>query len=317
MNARIQRAGVLLWIFLTAGLLWHLGVRGPGVLNIAVLLILVFALPILLAVQFLLMTRANSGRHPATIAAADVGEGDVSGGCPGRAAMLRAYRRELGTALRVFAWRQPFRAASEPDTDSDADARGRGVVLVHGFGCNRALWLTWLQRLRLQRRTFVAVTLEPPWGPIERYVGTIEEAVERVEQRTGLAPVMVAHSMGGLAARAWWATTRPQRIHRLITLGTPHHGTALAVAALLPNVRQMQRGNPWLRRLADADGPERRARTSCFWSWCDNIVFPAETGRLEGAASHALDDVAHVHMVWHPRPWAELQHWLDSSAPGP
>lgn len=311
MIARIQQAAVLLWGMVTIGLLWHLGRQGPDALNVAALSIAVLAMPMLLAAQFLLMALTHAGHHARLErAVTGVAARRRPGGLPGGAAILQAYCRELGAAVRVFAWQQPFRAASQPDTDDCPDMAGRGVVLIHGFACNRGLWLSWLQRLRTQRRVCVAVTLEPPWGPIERYIRQVEDAVARVERRTGLAPVLVAHSMGGLAARAWWATTRPERVHRLITLGTPHHGTVLASFALAPNARQMRRGSPWLAALAQADGPARRARMSCFWSWCDNIVFPADTACLEGAANHGLRNAAHVHMLWHPQPWAELQRWL-------
>ena len=31
---------------------------------------------------------------------------------------------------------------------------------------------------------------------------------------------------------------------------------------------------------------------------------------LEGAIDFVLADAPHVHMVWHPAPWAEVQRWL-------
>jgi triacylglycerol esterase/lipase EstA (alpha/beta hydrolase family) len=59
--------------------------------------------------------------------------------------------------------------------------------------------------------------------------------VRRVTQATGLPPVIVAHSMGGLATRAWLrAFSADARVHRVITLGTPHGGTWLGAGARLP-----------------------------------------------------------------------------------
>ena len=70
---------------------------------------------------------------------------------------------------------------------------------------------------------FVAVSLEPLLGSIDDYRPTIATAVRRVERATGLAPVVVAHSMGGLAVRAWLGRSTPNaRCHRLVTIASPH-----------------------------------------------------------------------------------------------
>jgi triacylglycerol lipase len=112
--------------------------------------------------------------------------------------------------------------------------------------------------LRRQGTPFVAVNLEPVFGSIDDYVPVIEAAVARLEQATGLPPVAVAHSMGGLALRAWWAQPgNAARVHHAITLGTPHHGTWLARWALTRNARQMRQLSGWLQRLEAA----RAART--------------------------------------------------------
>jgi triacylglycerol lipase len=156
--------------------------------------------------------------------------------------LFRAWLHEVVTAPRVFCWRQPFCSRDIPDLlPTDAQGR-RGVVLVHGFVCNRGLWNPWLRRLREQGTPFVAVNLEPVFGSIDDTLPCIEAAVQRLEATTGLAPVVVAHSMGGLAVRAWWvADGRAGRLHHVITLGTPHHGTRRprpALHLLLQPLRQ-------------------------------------------------------------------------------
>jgi hypothetical protein len=49
----------------------------------------------------------------------------------------------------------------------------------------------------------------------------LEDAVRRLESATGLPPVIVAHSMGGLALRRWWAEHGDDsRVHHAVTIGT-------------------------------------------------------------------------------------------------
>jgi triacylglycerol lipase len=223
---------------------------------------------------------------------------------------------EAVVAPQVFFWRQPFGHNHEPD-HLPGDAMGRrGVLLVHGFFCNRGFWNGWMARLRAQGTPFVAVTLEPPFAGIDAYVATIDAAAKRLRATTGLPPVIVAHSMGGLASRVWAARTqaRPgEDVHRLISLGTPHQGTAVAVLAFSRNGRQMRRGSAWLRELAsDPSAPALAAATTAFYSPCDNIVFPPTLAQWPGAEMRALQAPAHVAMADRNEPWEELQHWLRS-----
>ena len=152
---------------------------------------------------------------------------------------------------------------------------------------------------------------------IDDYVACVEAGVQRLQQATGLAPVVVAHSMGGLALRRWWAEqgANDQRVHHAITIGTPHHGTWLARFAMTPNGRQMQQASRWLQALAAREPATRAARFTCFYSHCDNIVFPPATGTLPGADNRHVVGAAHVHMADRPEPWEELLRRLDRAPP--
>ncbi|WP_337878497.1 alpha/beta fold hydrolase [Caldimonas sp.] len=225
--------------------------------------------------------------------------------------LLRAWWGEVRTAPLVFGWYQPFRWHVVPDRLEGASGR-RGVVLVHGFVCNRGLWTAWLRELSRQGHAFVAVNLEPVFGSIDEYVELIEAAVARLESATGLPPVLVCHSMGGLAVRAWLARRKALwRVHRVITIGTPHHGTWLGRWGLSTNARQMRLDSAWLKALAQQETPATYQRFTCFYGHADNIVFPASTATLEGADNRHLQAMAHVHMVFHPAVWQETMRWLS------
>jgi len=220
--------------------------------------------------------------------------------------LVHAWVLEAMAAPRVFLWRQPFRSRSEPDHVPRQAHGRRGVLLVHGFFCNRGLWNGWLRQLRRHDIPCLAVSLEPIFGSIDDYRVTIADAMSRLQQATGLAPVIVAHSMGGLAARGWLASDAASEWHRLVTIASPHAGTRLGAYGRGANIAQMRLGSNWLAQLTAKESAEDRMRITCFWSHCDNIVFPTRSATLAGADNRHLPMTPHVQMVEHPAVFEEV-----------
>jgi hypothetical protein len=222
----------------------------------------------------------------------------------------RAWCGEVVTAPRVFLWRQPFRSRAEPD-HLPPSADRRGVVLVHGFFCNRGLWNPWMQALRARGIPFVAVNLEPGFGSMEHSADISEAAVARVDATTGRPPVVVGHSMGGVAIRAWLARFNADtRVHHVVTIGTPHHGTWLARFGHTTNGREMRHRGAWIVDLASREPAERYAKFTCYFGNCDNIVFPSSAAVLTGAENVHVPATAHVQMAFSPVVFAGALRWL-------
>ena len=254
-------------------LFWAMGVLGMTI----------FAHATILATEFVLLTVANR-RDPAPV--------------PRLLQLIRAWWAEVLITPRVFCWQQPFRSNTQPDHLPPSAAGRVGIVLVHGMVCNRGLWNPWLWRLRKLGIPFVAVNLEPVFGAIEGYAPLIEQAVQQIERATSTRPLIVAHSMGGLAVRAWICAYRAERrVSRVVTIGTPHRGTLLARFALTLNVRQMRLQGPWLRALEQRETSSPYSRFTCFYSHCDNLILPASSATLPGADNRHIEGTAHVHLA--------------------
>lgn len=213
--------------------------------------------------------------------------------------LLGAWWGAVRAGPRVFCWQQPFRAQVHSD-HLPPSAKARAVLLVHGYVCNRGFWNRWMPRLRERGVPYLAVTLEPGFGSIAAYAGQLEQAVRRIEQATGRAPVIVAHSMGGLAVRAWMAAHGGEsRVHRAVSIGTPHRGTWAARWGWTANAREMRPESDLLRALEAAEGEGAGGRWTCFYSHCDNVVYPASTATLRGADNRHVPGRAHVHLMDH------------------
>ena len=239
--------------------------------------------------------------------AAKVNRGD-SVPPPSLAERLSAWWQEATLTPTIFLWRQPFRWRDLPDNAlaDGAIAPGPAVVLIHGFVCNRGFWAPWMQALRDAAVPYTSVSLEPVFGSIDAGVKQVEEAVARAEALGAMPPVLVCHSMGGLAARAWLASASGNidRVGRVVTIGSPHHGTWLARWSRVTNGRQMRQRSPWLQALsvqeASMRGENAYDKFTCFYSNADHIVFPVSTALLPGADNRHVPGVPHVALAFHP-----------------
>lgn len=180
------------------------------------------------------------------------------------------------------------------------------VLLVHGYVCNRGFWGAMSRALASAGVVHAAVDLEPPSASIDDFVPLVAQAVDALRARSGSERlIIVAHSMGGLVARAYLASHGEGRIAHVITLGTPHHGTALANLGVGSNARQMSRqgGQPsaWLAQLAASETPARRAMLTSIWSRHDNIVAPQASAELPGANNLVFDGIGHVALAFDTR----------------
>ena len=217
----------------------------------------------------------------------------------GARAALALFVEEFIASLRFSSWSM-VRAA--PSRCVYGDAVLAPVLLLHGYGCNSGYWARLAPLLARARISHATLDLAPLTASIDAYVPLMEAGVRALLAATG-APrvVIVAHSMGGLAARAWMRDAGVARVARLVTLGTPHHGTSLASLGIGANAAQMRRGSAWLEQLAAADDSDRRALITSIYTHHDNIVAPQTSSELAGARNLAFGGVGHVALGANPR----------------
>lgn len=214
----------------------------------------------------------------------------------GARARLRLLAEEFKTSMLTTSWLMPRGAACR---NIYPESRAAPVLLVHGYGCNSGYWSYLLPRLDRNGISHASIDLEPVGGAIDDYVPALQNAVEELCAATGAPQVaIVAHSMGGLVARAWMRAHGSARVARIVTLGTPHHGTSLANFGPGANAAQMRRSkgeaSGWLRALAESEDAARRALITSIFSHHDNIVAPQTSSVLAGARNIALGGVGHV-----------------------
>lgn len=299
--ARMQQILFALWVVVTVDFVaWAcLGVWwaawGTG--------ICVFTYPATLGVQFALSIVCNAMM-----------------GTPGgeRRFPMGAWLREIGYSVRVFSWWQPWCWRRYADAlPPGRSVQGKtGVLLVHGYLCNRGFWLPWLTALDRLRWPVLAINLEPVFTGIDDHSLAIDRAVNQLIGITGRPPVVVAHSMGGLAVRAWLRNVPDglYRVAHVVTIGTPHQGTWLAAMGWGISAAQMRWQSDWLTELAKTEPPGAGEKFTCWYSSQDNVVFPSVSAQMPGAAAHQLRGVGHVTLAYHPRVRGDVYRLIGLSS---
>jgi triacylglycerol lipase len=228
---------------------------------------------------------------------------------------LRMALAEYAGLIMLFSVIQPFEAFwLGPDRLTRSRDGRFPLLLIHGYQCNRGFWFWLRPQLEAAGWTVATHSMEPMWAEIDSYTDGIDRRIDEVLAATGATQViLVAHSMGGLACRAYLRRHGKAKVARLITLGSVHHGTRLARLGIGANARQMQIGNPWLKALGATEAVPLPAGSASIYSHHDNYVFPQETGStLEGAANIAIGGVSHLGMAISPTVLGKLREALEA-----
>lgn len=199
-----------------------------------------------------------------------------------------------------------------------APSRAVPIVLVHGYLSNRGYFRPLVRALEGEGLGPVFTPTFPVvLASIESFAAELAAFVERVAQGCGHGKViLVCHSMGGLAAREYMRVHGAGRIARLVTIASPHHGTALASLGLGLNARQMRRGSEFLRRLEEGERIAPPAIDALsIYSAHDNLVSPQQTSRLAWARNLVVKGVGHVEIIASPGTFRLVRDELRRSQP--
>jgi triacylglycerol lipase len=190
--------------------------------------------------------------------------------------------------------------------EGDIEAAGTPILMVHGMLDNRVIFT--VLRYRLRRRGFgrvFGINYSPWTNDIRTAARDLSGAVEELVASTGYERIhVVGHSLGGLIARYYVQRLGgDERVHTLVTLGTPHGGSVLAYALPLQLGRQLRPGSELFAELAQPAGA-CRTRFVAYYSDLDQLVVPHLSGRIDHpdltVRNVAVHAVGHMSLPIHP-----------------
>ena len=223
---------------------------------------------------------------------------------PARRLLLVAVAALLALAAVAAALRLTGSRADEVAAPQDLPGP---VLLVPGYGGGTAGLEVLAGALRATGRS--AAVVAPPeqgTGDLQAAADALALAVDQALASSGAPSVdLVGYSAGGVIARLW-AQDHGTQARRVVTLGSPHHGTRVAAlgAALAPGqcpvaCQQLVPGSPLLDELNDDDETPAGPAWMSLWTTEDEVVTPPDSARLEGAVNVALQDVCPTATVGH------------------
>jgi triacylglycerol lipase len=181
------------------------------------------------------------------------------------------------------------------------------VVMVPGYGGNRAAFIALAERLRADGRRAVIVDLPSGGtGDLVAQAATVDDTVRGLLDEGAPSVDVVGYSAGGVATRVYLDRGRTApAVRRVVTLGSPLRGAELAAAggALVPGAcpracQQLAPGSALLTGLATA--PPGLPWLS-LWTADDETVTPPESAELPGTDAVRLQDVCSDATITHSR----------------
>ncbi len=182
------------------------------------------------------------------------------------------------------------------------------VLLVPGYGGSTGSLSSLADRLTAEGRDATVVALPGNGtGDLAQAADALGEAADTALARTGAGSVdVVGYSAGGVVARLWVADGGADVVRRVVTLGSPHHGTTLADLAtrVAPGqcpeaCRQLATDSDLLTELNTGDETPEGPTWVSIWTAQDETVTPPDSARLDGALELEVQSVCAGAQVAH------------------
>jgi triacylglycerol lipase len=182
------------------------------------------------------------------------------------------------------------------------------VLLVPGYGGGTGSLRSLADRRTAAGRDATVVSLPGNGtGDLRAAAEALGAAVTDALERTGEATVdVIGYSAGGIVARFWVADGNAGVVRRVLTLGSPHHGTSLADLAgdVAPpecpvGCRQLGTDSDVLAILNAGDETPEGPTWVSIWTTQDRTVTPPDSARLDGAVNLTVQSVCPDARVGH------------------
>ena len=230
---------------------------------------------------------------------------------------LSFYGKTLVGAYILLWWsvRAAFQTALR---NPDGSIQARPVLCIHGLFMNSTCM--WGIRQRLERvghptrGVFMGAPLPSPLSyakPLAKVMRGL--AAQFPEEGFDI----VAHSIGGVMVREV-LRREPElapSVHRIVTLGSPHQGTAVVRWIKFgPLYNMLALDSEYLQNLDTFQTLAPHSKVTTIGTLNDLVVYPEFVCHLEGSSRVTLDEISHLGLMTNPRALDEVERALAPRA---
>lgn len=183
------------------------------------------------------------------------------------------------------------------------------VLLVPGYGGSTSSLEVLAAALERGGRDTTIVRLAGDGtGDLTDQAKVLDDAAQQALTRSGAASIdVVGYSAGGVVARLWVRDLGGGEVaRRVVTLGSPQHGTDLAGLAsdITPDTcpvacQQLADDSDVLRHVNSGDETPDGPLWVSIWTTDDQTVVPADSASMEGALNFSVQSVCATAQVEH------------------
>lgn len=173
------------------------------------------------------------------------------------------------------------------------------IVLVHGFISTGKIFFYIKKKLEAQGHKCFAPTLRPidaKYGIEDLAIKLKNEIENNLEPNTNFA--LIGFSMGGIICRYYLQELGGKdRVNKLFTISTPHHGSYLSYIYPGKGMKQLRPDSSFLKNLETKEEQLKDLKRFSYRTPFDLMIIPNKSSIWSGATNKKFISIMHSSML--------------------
>jgi len=203
------------------------------------------------------------------------------------------------------------------DITAVGPGHNRPLILIHGYGHNRSALLpleTYLRLLGFNRVFPFSYSAQEGIEAVAKKLALFVSKVQKACACENNTVDLVAHSLGGLAARVYLQDLGGARVvDQCLSLATPHLGSANSTWAPPAVGEQIRPESAFIKQLNRPGARAPGVRFCSLWADQDLMIRPRENAIYNQGDDYCLPATGHLGILTHPQSFQHIAQKLSAN----